>query len=88
MARLMNNTALDHDPSHSPDGSKIVFPAGNAAFSDVDIVIHEVSTGVVVDDVATNGDSMDWSNDGNSIYFHSLDLTAHPFLTCSLILLI
>jgi len=50
--------------------------------TDVNIVVYEVSTGaelVNVDDVAANGDSMDWSNHGNSINFHSLDLSAHPF---------
>ncbi len=82
ITRLTNNTSRDHDPSYSPDGSKIVFSAGNAAYSDVDIVIYDVTTGtesIVVDDTAANGGSMDWSNDGDSIYFHSLNLTAHPF---------
>ena len=82
ITRLTNNSTRDHDPSYSPDGSQIVFSAGNAAYSNVDIVVFDVAAAtetVVVDDTAANGGSMDWSNDGESIYFHSLDLTAHPF---------
>lgn len=80
--RLSNNSTRDHDPSYSPDGKQIVFSAGNAAYSNVDIVVYDVATGVetiVVDDTAANGGSMDWSDDGKRIYFHSVDLTAHSF---------
>jgi len=82
IVRLTNNNTRDHDPSYSPDGSQIVFSAGNANYTNVDIVVYDVATKIetiVVNDSAANGGSMDWSNDGNSIYFHSLDLTAHPF---------
>lgn len=80
--RLTYNTTRDHDPSYSPDGSKTVFSAGNAMYSDVDIVTYDVATAtetILVNDSAANGGSMDWSNDGKRLYFHSLDLTAHPF---------
>ncbi len=82
ITRLTNNKTRDHDPSYSPDGSQIVFSAGNSEYSNVDIVIYDVTStteSVFVDDSAANGGSMDWSNDGKSIYFHSLNLTAHPF---------
>ena len=29
--------------------------------------------------MGSNGGSMCWSLDGSEIYFHSLNLTAHPF---------
>lgn len=82
ITRLSNNTTRDHDPSFSPDGSQIVFSAGNAAYTDVDIVVYDVATGeesILVGDTAANGGSIDWSDDGKRIYFHSLNLTAHPF---------
>ena len=82
ITRLSNNNTRDHDPSYSPDGSQIVFSAGNASYTNVDIVVYDVATdteSIIVNDSAANGGSMDWSNNGNRIYFHSLDLTAHPF---------
>lgn len=80
--RLTSNTTRDHDPSYSPDGMKIVFSAGNAMYSDVDIVVFDIATqseSILIDDNAANGGSMDWSDDGNRLYFHSLNLTVHPF---------
>lgn len=82
ITRLTNNDTRDHDPSYSPDGSKIVFSAGNADYSNVDIAIHDTnlkSESDLVDDNGSNGGSMCWSEDGATIYFHSLNLTAHPF---------
>ncbi len=82
ITRLTDNSTRDHDPSYSPDGSKIVFSAGNADYSNVDIAIFNVnmnSESDLVDDTGSNGGSMCWSNDGSSIYFHSLNLSAHPF---------
>lgn len=82
IVRLTHNNTRDHDPSYSPDVSKIVFSAGNATYTNVDIALYDVNTGLesrLVDDNAANGGSMDWSKNGSFVYFHSLDLTAHPF---------
>jgi len=40
--------------------------------------IPAAGTDSVVVDAATNSGSMGWSNDSESIYFHSLNLTAYP----------
>lgn len=80
--RLTTNNTRDHDPSYSPDGTKIVFSGGNANYSDVDIVIYDIASNnetILLDDSAANGGSMDWSGDGKKIYFHSLNLSEHPF---------
>jgi len=82
IVRLTDNDSKDHDPSYSPDGSTIVFSGGNAAYTNVDIVLYDVLSQTendVVDDAAANGGSMCFSLDGESIYYHSLNLTAHPF---------
>ena len=82
ITRLTSNQTRDHDPSFSPDGMKIVFSAGNVAYTNVDITIYDVATGgesKLVDDTGSNGGSMCWSLDGSEIYFHSLNLSQHPF---------
>jgi len=79
---LTSNTTRDHDPDISPDNTKIVFSAGNAEYSNVDLVLYDTDTQketVLLDDEAANGGSICWSNDGRSIYFHSLDLFKSPF---------
>jgi len=80
--RVTNNNTRDHDPDYSPDDSKLVFSAGNAIYSDVDLVIYDMVTlqeEVIHDDSSANGGSMSWSGDGTKIYFHSLDLLNSPF---------
>lgn len=80
--RLTTNFTRDHDPSFSPDGKQIVFSAGNVAYSNVDITLYDLETNEeskLVDDTGSNGGSMCWSLDGKEIYFHSLNLTQHPF---------
>ena len=80
--RLTENNTRDHDPSYSPDGSKIIFSAGNAEYTNVDLTIFDENLGTetdLLDDSAANGGSMCWSFDGKEIYFHSLNLTQHPF---------
>ena len=80
--RLTTNQTRDHDPSFSPDGKQIVFSAGNVGYTNVDITIYDTETEIeskLVDDTGANGGSMCWSLDGSEIYFHSLNLTQHPF---------
>ena len=80
--RLTNNTTRDHDPSYSPDGNNIVYSGGNVLYTNVDIVVYDLALGEeqkVADDGAANGGSMCWSLDGESIYFHSLNLFSYPF---------
>jgi len=80
--RLTTNFTRDHDPSFSPDGKQIVFSAGNVAYTNVDITVYDIESeeeSKLVDDTGSNGGSMCWSLDGKEIYFHSLNLTAHPF---------
>ncbi len=82
ITRLTTNLTRDHDPSFSPDGKQIVFSAGNVGYTNVDITIYDVTTQIEskhVDDNGANGGSMCWSLDGSEVYFHSLNLTAHPF---------
>lgn len=79
---LTNNTTRDHDPDYSSDGSKIVFSAGNLTYSDVDIALIDVDTGaesILVNDNSSNGGSMCWSNDNETIFYHSLGIGIHPF---------
>ena len=80
--RLTTNFTRDHDPSFSPDGKQIVFSAGNVSYSNVDIVLYDLESkeeSKLVDDASANGGSMSWSLDGKEIYFHSLNLSEHPF---------
>lgn len=82
VTRLTTNFTRDHDPSFSPEGKKIVFSAGNVAYTNVDITIYDLESkeeSKLVDDTGSNGGSMCWSLDGKEIYFHSLNLTQHPF---------
>ena len=82
IVRLTENNTRDHDPSFSPDGKNIVFSAGNVAYTNVDIVVYDTETQIeqkVLDDSGANGGSMCWSLDGSEIYFHSLNLSQHPF---------
>lgn len=82
ITRLTQNNTRDHDPSFSPDGSKIVFSAGNAEYTNVDLALFNVNLNAetdILDDSGANGGSMCWSPDGKEIYFHSLNLTQHPF---------
>lgn len=82
ITRLTQNTTRDHDPSFSPDGSQIVFSAGNAEYTNVDLATYDVNLDMeteLLDDSGANGGSMCWSPDGKEIYFHSLNLTQHPF---------
>lgn len=82
IARLTNNFTRDHDPSFSPDGKQIVYSAGNVAYTNVDIAIYDVDSKTeqkLVDDTGANGGSMCWALDGKEIYFHSLNLSQHPF---------
>jgi len=79
---LTVNNTRDHDPDLSPDNTKVIFSAGNAEYSDVDLVLFDTATQkemVLLDDQKANGGSMCWSPDGQSIYFHSLDLFKSPF---------
>lgn len=79
---LTSNNTRDHDPDISPDNTKAVFSAGNAEYSDVDLVLYDLITQketTLLDDEAANGGSMCWSPDGKSIYFHSLNLFKSPF---------
>ena len=80
--RLTNNATRDHDPSFSPDDSKVVFSAGNSDYSDVDIALYDFgldSQIEVLNDSSSNGGSICWSLNGEEIYFHSLNITQHPF---------
>jgi len=80
--RLSFNETRDHDPSYSPNGDKIIFSGGNAEYTNVDLVVYDViqsSEYDLLDDTGSNGGSMCWSNDGSAVYFHSLNLLAHPF---------
>jgi len=82
ITRLTTNFTRDHDPSFSPNGKQIVFSAGNTAYTNVDITLYDVESqeeSKLVDDTGSNGGSMCWSLDGKDIYFHSLNLTQHPF---------
>ena len=82
ITRLTNNLTRDHDPSFSPDSKKIVFSAGNATYTNVDISIYDVESeeeSKLVDDSGSNGGSMCWSDDGEEIFYHSLNLSQHPF---------
>ena len=54
----------------------------NVAYGYVYIVIYDVTTGIqvpLVNYAATNGGSMNCSNDVNNNYFHRLDLTSDAF---------
>lgn len=82
ISRLTTNFTRDHDPAFSPNGKRIVFSAGNVGYSNVDITTYDLETQEetkLVDDSGSNGGSMCWSLDGKEIYFHSLNLTQHPF---------
>ncbi len=82
ITRLTTNFTRDHDPSFSPNGKQIVFSAGNVAYTNVDITVYDVESNEeskLVDDTGSNGGSMCWSLDGKEVYFHSLNLTQHPF---------
>lgn len=79
---LTNNTTRDHDPDYSPDDTKLIFSAGNATYSNVDLVVFDLASQteeIILDDESANGGSMSWSDDGNKIYFHSLNLLNSPF---------
>lgn len=83
ISRLTDNKSRDHDPSFSSDGTKIVFSAGNALYSNVDIKLWNNLTSkeeILVDDMSANGGSMCWSNMDDKIFFHSLNLLQHPFV--------
>ncbi len=80
--RLTDNHTRDHDPSFSPDGKKIVFSAGNVAYTNVNLSLFNTETETeqpLLDDSGANGGSMCWSLDGSEIFFHSLNLSEHPF---------
>ncbi|MFS4494096.1 TolB family protein [Maribacter sp. 2308TA10-17] len=80
--RLTTNFTRDHDPAFSPNGKQIVFSAGNVAYTNVDIALYDTESNEeskLVDDSGSNGGSMCWSLDGKEVYFHSLNLTQHPF---------
>ncbi|MFK7813180.1 MAG: TolB family protein [Maribacter sp.] len=80
--RLTSNFTRDHDPAFSPNGKQIVFSAGNVAYTNVDITVYDIESKEerkLVDDTGSNGGSMCWSLDGEEIYFHSLNLSQHPF---------
>jgi len=80
--RLTENHTRDHDPSFSPDGKKIVFSAGNVAYTNVDLKLFNIEDETeqkLLDDSGANGGSMCWSLDGSEVYFHSLNLSEHPF---------
>ena len=77
-----SNNSRDHDPDVSPDNTKIVFSAGNSDYTDVDLVLYDIPTmaeSILLNDNNANGGSMCWSQDGKSIYFHSLELFKSPF---------
>lgn len=79
---LTSNNTRDHDPDISPDNTKLIFSAGNAEYSNVDLVLYDTNTQketILLDDEAANGGSMCWSPDGKAIYFHSLNLFKAPF---------
>lgn len=79
---LTSNSTRDHDPDYSPDGTKIIFSAGNALYSNVDLHIYDFETEEetsLLDDQNANGGSMCWSTNGEYIYFHSLALFKSPF---------
>jgi len=79
---LTSNNTRDHDPDISPDNTKVVFSAGNADYSNVDLVLYDTNTKketILLDDETANGGSMCWSSDGKTIYFHSLNLFKAPF---------
>lgn len=79
---LTSNDTRDHDPDISPDNGKVIFSAGNAEYSNVDLVLYDAITAeetILLDDEAANGGSMCWSPDGKTIYFHSLNLFKSPF---------
>lgn len=80
--RLTENHTRDHDPSFSPDGKKIVFSAGNVAYANVDLTLFDIEAETeqkLLDDSGANGGSICWSLDGSEVYFHSLNLSEHPF---------
>lgn len=82
IVRLTENNTRDHDPSFSPDGKSIVFSAGNVAYTNVDLTIYDIvdeEEVKLLDDSGANGGSMCWSLDGSDVYFHSLNLSQHPF---------
>lgn len=82
VVRLTTNFTRDHDPSFSPNGKQIVFSAGNVSYTNVDITVYDLESeeeSKLVDDTGSNGGSMCWSLDGKEIYFHSLNLSQHPF---------
>lgn len=79
---LTQNNSRDHDPAFSPDGRKVVFSGGNAAYSDVDIILYDMQSNqesVLLNDANANGGSMCWSPNGKYIYFHSLEVFKSPF---------
>ncbi len=79
---LTANTTRDHDPDFSPNNEQLVFSAGNASYSDVDLVLYDLKTNeerILLNDTAANGGSMCWSADGRNIFFHSLEILKSPF---------
>ena len=79
---LTDNNTRDHDPDFSPNDTQILFSAGNALYTDVDLVVYDLATNmelVIHDDASANGGSMCWSPDGSKVYFHSLNIVGHPF---------
>ena len=79
---VTKNNTRDHDPSFSPDGSMIIFSGGNAIYSNVDLKVYNVNDEeerTILDDQSANGGSMCWSQDGEIVYFHSLNLFRTPF---------
>ena len=79
---LTSNQTRDHDPDLSPDNKKLVFSAGNANYDNVDLILYDITSKeetVLVDDESANGGSMCWSNDGNAIYYHSVEIGKTPF---------
>ena len=80
---VTENSSRDHDPAYSPDNRHIVFSAGNALYTNVDLKLFDRETGLestLLDDSHANGGSMCWSPDGTKVIFHSLDLFAAPFV--------
>lgn len=79
---LTENTTRDHDPDFSPANEQLVFSAGNASYSDVDLVLYNLETKketILLNDAAANGGSMCWSTNGKNIFFHSLEVFKSPF---------